>query len=344
MRITANQVTMARIFLLPVPVYLLIYGERFQWWMAFSLFVILGATDFVDGVMARREGPTKLGSLIDPVADKIFMAAIILSMVAINVFPAWVASALLSREFLMTALRSSVAIRREIFKTSLLAKLKTIIQMGGSGTIFLTIALPEHAFIYVCLALSLPFFLTALAYILKQRGPPFWSIPVGLAFVLVAMVEYFFTREVNLMVQMAIILTITWASAIDYLIGSYRLFKRTGMFFKDWSRLFWALVYGVLVSPLVADYPVVVLPVLVSISLEFGLGGIDNIVALEKGSAPSWPYIVSTLSGLLFFFGVILFGNFYQVPLYLSMVLALVSLCTCSIVFLRNVDLFKRSF
>jgi CDP-diacylglycerol--glycerol-3-phosphate 3-phosphatidyltransferase len=124
-RITANQVTMARIFLLPVPVYMLIYGETIQWWIAFGIFVILGATDFVDGWMARKEGPTRLGSLIDPVADKIFIAAIMLSMIAIGVFAPWIISVLLTRELLMTALRSSVAYRQQVFKTSLLAKLKT---------------------------------------------------------------------------------------------------------------------------------------------------------------------------------------------------------------------------
>src|SRR5215813_15200254 len=106
---------MARIVLLPLPVYMLIYGGHVQWWLAFAIFVILGATDFIDGLMARKEGPTKLGSLIDPVADKIFVAAIILSMVAVNLFPAWLVSTLLVREFLMTSLRSSVAFRKEVF-------------------------------------------------------------------------------------------------------------------------------------------------------------------------------------------------------------------------------------
>lgn len=343
MRITANQVTMARIFLLPVPVYMLIYGSEVEWWIAFSLFVILGATDFVDGVMARREGPTKLGSLIDPVADKIFMAAIMLSMVAIDVFPSWVAAALLSREFLMTALRSSVAIRKEVFKTSLLAKLKTIIQMGGCGTIFFTIVLSESAYIFVCMALSVPFFLTALTYIFKRKSPPFWALPVGAAFVFVATVEYFFSRDICLMAQMSIILTITWASAIDYLVGSYRLFMRTGMYAGDWSRIAWAIVFGVLVSPMVADFPIIVLPVLASVSLEFGLGGIDNIVATEKGNFSPWPYYITTLAGSFFYFSVNLLTDSGSSPFYLSLALALISLIVCSIVFIRHMDLFKRT-
>lgn len=345
MRITANQVTMARIFLLPVPVYMLIYGDAVEWWIAFALFVILGATDFVDGWMARIEGPTRLGSLIDPVADKIFMAAIMLSMVAIDAFPAWVASALLSREFLMTALRSSVAIRKEAIKTSRLAKLKTIIQMGGCGTIFFTMVLPEEAFIYVCFALALPFLLVALAYIVRKMKPPFWALPVFLAFVLVAVIEIFSSKDVNLIVQMAIILTITWASAIDYLVGSYRLFKRTGMMIGDWTRLFWAIIFGLLVAPMVAYFPIMVLPVLVSISLEFGLGGIDNILTVEKSLFSSWPFFLSSLAGLIFAI-VVNASIFLQIPwlpFYFSLGLAASSAIICGAIFGRHVELFKRN-
>ncbi len=336
---------MARIFLLPVPVYMLIYGNALEWWVAFAIFVILGATDFVDGWMARREGPTRLGSLIDPVADKIFMAAIILSMVAIDVFPAWVASALLAREFLMTALRSSVAIRKEAIKTSRLAKLKTIIQMGGCGTIFFTLVLPEAGFIIVCFALALPFLIVALVYLARKLRPPFWALPVFLAFVLVAVLQIFFSKQFNLYVQMAIILGITWASAIDYLIGSYRLFKRTGMLLGDWLRLFWAIIYGLMVAPLVAYFPIMVLPVLVSISLEFGLGGIDNIVSVEKSLFSKLPFFLSSVFGLTF--AIVVNGAIYWQlptwPFYCSLALAGLSALICGATFGRHVDLFKRN-
>lgn len=344
MRITANQVTMARIFLLPLPVYLLIYGETVARWIAFAIFVLLGATDFVDGLMARREGPTRLGSLIDPVADKIFVAAIILSMVAIGAFPSWVATVLLSRELLMTSLRSSVAIRKEAIKTSMLAKLKTIIQMGGLGTIFFTMVLPDIAVIYVCLLLSLPFFAVDFISRLKRRKAPFWGITVALAFVLVAVIEYFFNKEINLIVQMGIILTITWVSAIDYLIGSYRLFRKTGMMHGDWIRLLWAITHGIFVVPLVAYYPIMVLPVWVSNSLEFGLGGIDNIVVAVKDRFFSWPFLISSINGLLF--ASLINGMIYfEMPLYAlsaSLLLMSVSVIVCGVFFGRQVDLFKN--
>lgn len=344
MRITANQVTLARIFLLPVPVYMLIYGETIQWWIAFSIFVILGATDFVDGWMARKEGPTRLGSLIDPVADKIFIAAIMLSMVAIGVFSPWVVSVLLSRELLMTALRSSVAYRKQTFKTSKLAKMKTIIQMGGLGTIFFTISMPEKPLIIVCSALAVPFLLVGLIYVLKSRKPPFWAFPVFLAFLLVAVLAYFVSKEVNLAVQMGIIITITWLSALGYLIGSFRMFQSTGIKAGDWARMLWSVVFGVFVAPLVAYYPIMVLPLLVSISLEFGLGGIDNIVVAEKRIFPSLPFVLSSCSGLVFA-AIINYAILQQVifePVYLAIALAGISAIICGTVFGRHVDLFKR--
>lgn len=344
MRITANQVTMARIFLIPIPVYMLIYGETFEWWLAFIIFVVLGATDFVDGWMARIEGPTRLGSLIDPVADKIFMAAIMLSMIAIGIFPAWVISALLSRELLLTALRSSVATRKQEIKTSMLGKLKTIIQMGGCGTIFLTLVLSEQSLIYVSLALSLPFLATWLFYVCRRKKSPFWAFPVFLSFLLVAGLEYFCAGDVNLMVQMSIILAITWASAIDYLVSVFKLFKRTGMMLGDWMRLLWAIVHGIFVCPLVAYFPIMVLPLLVSMSLEFGLGGIDNIVVAEKNRFPSWPFFLSSIFGLGFA-AVVNLSILWQtpwLPFYASVGLAGLSGIICGAAFGRNYDLFRR--
>lgn len=345
MRITANQVTLARIFLLPVPAYMLIYGETVQWWIAFSLFVILGATDFIDGWMARREGPTRFGSLIDPVADKIFIAAIMLSMVATNVFEPWVISVLLSRELLMTALRSSVAVRKETMKTSRLAKLKTIVQMGGLGTIFLAITLPKQALIITSLLLAASFLAIGIYYLAIKKKTPFWVWPVFASFMLVALLGAFYSKETSLMAQMTIIIAITWASAIDYIIGTFKLFKRTGIFSGDWVRIFWSLIYGVFVSPLVAYYPIMVLPLLTSMSLEFGLGGIDNVVVMEKEIFSLWPFVISSLAGLLFSV-VINYMIFTHQPLgvfYVSVALALISAINCGLMFARNFELFKKT-
>jgi cardiolipin synthase len=304
----------------------------------------LGATDFVDGLMARREGPTKLGSLIDPVADKIFVASIMLSMVAVNLFPAWLISILLCREFLMTALRSSVAYRKEVFKTSRLAKLKTIIQMGGCGTIFFTIILGKFAFIYVCLLLAIPFFLVAIAYRVKKQTAPFWALPVGLAFTLVSLIQFLFTKEITLLVQILIIIGITWASALDYLFSSFRLFRRTGMVMEDWVRVVWAFVYGLLVALLVGFYPIIVLPILISMSLEFGIGGIDNIVVAQKNKFLIWPFLITSSVGIFFVscMSLALYLGWKLPYFYGALILPMASSIVCGLFFGLNTDLFRR--
>ncbi len=345
MRISANQVTSLRILLLPVPVYLLIYGDHVAWWAAFALFLFLGATDFVDGVMARREGPTKLGSLIDPVADKIFMAAVMLSFAALGMFPGYFAALILSRELLMTALRSSVAIRKESIKTSKLAKMKTIMQMGGSGTIFFTLMLPS-AYGWLSLGLAVPFLVVALVYLFQGKKSPFWALPVFFCFIYVFVLSLFFSSTVALVAQAVAIAAITWISAIDYLIATYKIYVRTGMFGGDFARIAWAIVHGIFVVPLVATFPVVILPVLVSSSLEFGLGGIDNIVVAEKERFRSWPFVLSSIAGLIFAIltNLSLSLGIIGLPFYGSLFLMMASLAICSATFIRHLDLFKKSF
>lgn len=307
MKITANKVTMLRIFLLPIPIYMLVYGEITSWWIAFFLFTLLGATDFVDGMMARREGPTVLGSLIDPVADKIFVAAIMLSLAAINVFDIWIASAVLFREFLLTALRSSVAQRNHSIKTSILGKLKTIIQMGGCGTIFLTIVLPPKGIFWANIALSLGFLAVAVVYFLKGKKNPFWAIPVFLCFVLVAVLGISVEKNISLLVQVSIIIALTWISALDYILGCIKLFKQTSISLGDIYRILWCFIYGIALILSITSHPSLVIPLLISISLEFGIAGIDNIILTKNTQFTNWPFFMSCIYGILSF--VMLYEN-----------------------------------
>lgn len=343
--ITANQVTLLRIFLLPVPVYLLIYGQTIHWWISAFLFIILGATDFVDGMMARREGPTILGSLLDPVADKIFIASIMLSFVAMGIFPFWVASVVLLRELLMTALRSSMAVRDQSIKTSLLGKLKTIIQMGGTGTIFLTLMLEPWQIFWANLFLALPFLIVAAIRYFKKARVYFWALPVFASFMLVAFLGITTTKNISMLIQVLIIVLITWASAFDYLITSMKLLLKTGFHASDWSRILWAIAFGALVVPIVSYYPITVLPILVSVSLEFGLGGIDNILSSKKILTQSWPFYVSCLYAC--FFSLAIYLNKLHLividPLYAAILLSMASSITCGILFGKNNEVFIKS-
>src|SRR5688500_10802416 len=155
-RITANQLTVARILALPFPCWALIVRPEQPWmWVAFVFGTLIGATDFVDGWLARREGPTVLGSLLDPVADKLFVAMLLLPLVATGECPGWAAGALFVRELLITTLRTSMAVRKQSLKTSQLGKLKTVVQMGGIATYYLTLFVPRFYMPWVHLACAL---------------------------------------------------------------------------------------------------------------------------------------------------------------------------------------------
>src|SRR3954465_15757133 len=107
MRITANQVTIARLIGLPF-VGALAYGDEQTRIIAVILGTLIGLTDTVDGYLARKHGPTVLGSLLDPVADKIFIV-VCYGCFADRGGISWLlAAAIFSRELLVTVLRSSL--------------------------------------------------------------------------------------------------------------------------------------------------------------------------------------------------------------------------------------------
>ena len=141
MTIRANHLTVARMVLLPLPVWLLYQGTWGRMW-ALALLALLGLTDYLDGLLARRQGATALGRLLDPIADKIFVAAMVIPLVDLQILPLWMGWLLLFREFLVTELR------REMSRVGLglpvveLAKIKTTLQMTGLGLMVMTATFP----------------------------------------------------------------------------------------------------------------------------------------------------------------------------------------------------------
>ena len=307
MKLTANMVTMARIVLLPLPCAMLLYGSGPILWLCVVLFVSLGVTDFIDGYMARRDGPTRFGGLIDPVADKIFMAAIILPLVAGGAdiqCPAWVAGALFSRELLVTALRSAVSQRDGHIRTSKLAKMKTITQMGGVGTVFLSTHLQDTPALLIVwgVLLTVPFLGIWLFYKIKrsERPPPYFAAPVACGFVVWTALSQV-SVETSVLAQFIVIVAITWISGLDYLIGALGAFRSARLKTPDLARLLWALGHGALVPSLTGSYKAAVLPILVALSAELATGGVDNVVVAEKKHAETWPFLISGILSIVFF-------------------------------------------
>ena len=135
MRITANQLTTLRILFIPLPCALLLTGGFRTQMVAWALYVIVGITDFFDGILARKYGSTKLGALLDPIADKIYVTLLFLPLSILGLLPVWMVVAIIIRDPVITCMRSLSQMRGIVMKTSTLAKYKTAIQMIAGGYI-----------------------------------------------------------------------------------------------------------------------------------------------------------------------------------------------------------------
>lgn len=132
-----NSITLSRIFSIPVLIWLLttkrivgVHGE--QEIIAASVFVLASITDGIDGYLARKRGQiTTMGMLLDPLADKLMIAAAYITLVQVNphIVPAWMAVIIIGREFLVSGLRSIAAAQGFTIEASDLGKSKMVVQI-----------------------------------------------------------------------------------------------------------------------------------------------------------------------------------------------------------------------
>ena len=102
--------------------------------IAYVVALVAAFTDLADGYFARRwDQVTDFGKLMDPLADKIFVAGIMLMMVQYHLLPAWVAVVIVSREFLVTGLRMLALQQKIVIAADIWGKVKTVLQMGMMG-------------------------------------------------------------------------------------------------------------------------------------------------------------------------------------------------------------------
>lgn len=137
----ANIVTLVRILL--VPVFFVAFvspwpdwfpdwneAEMLKPWLATLLFVVLACTDALDGYLARSRGEvTNFGKFMDPLADKILVAAALLALCELQILPAWVALVILTREFIVSGLRMLAASEGVVVAASWYGKAKTVFQI-----------------------------------------------------------------------------------------------------------------------------------------------------------------------------------------------------------------------
>ena len=129
-----NALTMLRI--ISVPLLVLVFQLPGAWsnWAALFIFVAAGATDYFDGLLARRLGATtNFGRILDPIADKLLAVAAIAVLLSVGNMPLVPAVTIICREILVSGLREYVANREIKIPVSPLAKWKTVAQFSALG-------------------------------------------------------------------------------------------------------------------------------------------------------------------------------------------------------------------
>jgi CDP-diacylglycerol--glycerol-3-phosphate 3-phosphatidyltransferase len=132
-----NSLTVTRIFLVPLLVVVLltefegrqIFGVPKEF-VGAAIFGLASLTDWADGYLARRRKQiTPLGQFIDPLADKLLILAALISLVQMDLAPAWMSAVILGREFAVMAFRSFVYARGVVVPASPLGKIKMVAQV-----------------------------------------------------------------------------------------------------------------------------------------------------------------------------------------------------------------------
>jgi len=145
-----NTLTILRIFFVPFLVAVLVEQNlRIEWrgevlvpnaFLALGIFLIAAATDLLDGYLARRwKQITTVGTLLDPIADKLLISAALISLVQIRRVPAWMVVLIIGREFAVSGLRSIAAAEGYTIQASDLGKTKMIAQVAAISMILVSI-------------------------------------------------------------------------------------------------------------------------------------------------------------------------------------------------------------
>ncbi len=125
-----NILTLSRIAAVPVVVILLAFESKENCFWAAAVFSAASITDWLDGYLARKWGiVTVLGKFLDPLADKLIVMAALIMLIPLDRVPAWAVLVILSRELIVSGIRSIASAEGIVIAASDLGKYKTIFQM-----------------------------------------------------------------------------------------------------------------------------------------------------------------------------------------------------------------------
>lgn len=147
-----NSITIARLILTAIFVVSASIGGTIGLTVALFLFIIAAASDWLDGYFARKLNlVTSLGKLLDPLADKILVAAAFVFFTSVQRCPVWITAVIIGREFLVTGLRQIAVEKGQVIAADKLGKWKTTFQLSFGITCLISLILdgsgPHGAFL-----------------------------------------------------------------------------------------------------------------------------------------------------------------------------------------------------
>jgi CDP-diacylglycerol--glycerol-3-phosphate 3-phosphatidyltransferase len=148
-----NLLTLSRIFFVPLLVAALVQEDLVlpvggvivtNELLALAIFLAASATDLLDGYLARRwKQVTTVGTLLDPIADKLLISSALIALVQARVVPVWIVILIVSREFAVSGLRSIAATAGYTIRASELGKTKMVAQVSGISLVLLAMHWPQ---------------------------------------------------------------------------------------------------------------------------------------------------------------------------------------------------------
>ena len=144
-----NALSLLRLIMVPVVVALLLAGSD---GLAAAFFVLAALTDFLDGKLARRAGPTRLGQILDPVADRLMLSSVAVVLAIRGLLPIWAVAILVGRDFL--ALLGSLVVGSKI-RVNRVGKAATAVLMGAVVLVVISPGVVGEILFYAGFSLSI---------------------------------------------------------------------------------------------------------------------------------------------------------------------------------------------